>query len=137
MTTSQVYIFSELRKKGIPCPDVKLKSRAQVFIFYECHCLQPLVHAEENLLSNFHYSDVASACTNLYKVYDELFCNGITLGCVLSMYVFAGLLATTFTFPSEAVKIADWVDDYILTRLKPTLIELNRWQYYAPLFCVE
>lgn len=75
---------------------------------------------------------------SLIKIFDQLFASGVNLGRLISMYVYGALFAIEIVknglMPGVSLLVSDWIDDYIVSTLKPALVNESRWETYEKLF---
>ena len=140
LPTSKLYISEVLRDSGVTClQEIKFASREQLFMYLQCRHFRSLFGNQFGE-KDFDLS-LATSKISLYKIFDGLFYDGITLGRVTSMYVYGGLLALqlykTYSFREMHSLVSDWIDEYISAYLKQRLVMQDRWKYYAPLFHLE
>lgn len=74
---------------------------------------------------------------SLHKIFNRLFFDGVTLGRVTSMYAYGAFYAEEYlkrNLTDICFAIPCWINEYVITYLKPRLITEKRWDTYERLF---
>lgn len=103
-------------------------------MFMQCHEFQTQFATQ---FSQLDFDVTENAKENFSKILEHLFKNGVTLGCIVSMYVYGALLALKFLksgLHHNCLLVPDWIDEYVTVCLKPVLVAQDRWQFYEKLF---
>lgn len=134
-----MYILEILRENGFQCSNRKhFASKHQDFMFLQCYHYQKL-YSDQFSTNDFDLS-LSNSEMSIRKIFDKLFENGVNLGRLVSMYVYGALFALEIlkkgVMPLVCLLVPDWIDDYILSCLKPMLMQQNRWECYEKLLNV-
>ena len=132
-----MYILEILRENGYQCNyNRNFATRHQLFMILQCYHYQKLF-SDQFSKNDFDLS-LSNSEMSMRKIFDKLFETGINLGRIISMYVYGALFSLEILkigmMPAACLLISDWIDDYVVSSLKPALMQLNRWQHYEKLF---
>lgn len=133
MSTASICIYETLRKHGFLAPKVRYSTAYQLFMYFQCN------QFESTFYDQFSEQDFdrSNPRFSMWKIFDELFATGVTLGRIIAMYFYASLFALEFARRDSWImymSLPAWTDEYIDGFLKPRLIENDQWQFYEKFF---